>query len=149
MRHVYQVLLCLLLLLLPRLVSAQTHPCDLPAPPSGTAVAGSTMALSACLPPNDINGVPITSVTGWTVYDNGVSTSLTLTKGTTSAASGLTRWAGPWIAPSQPGSHAIEVTATGSNSSGTAKESPKSAPFSLALSAAPASPTAPVKLAIQ
>lgn len=145
-----RLLLLAVFSLLPGVVHAQAaNYCDtLVTPAPGTAVAGSTLPMQVCLGPNDVNGVPLASVTGWTVYDNGVSTALTLTKGATSTVTGLTLWSGPWIAPGTPSTHTLQVTATGTNSSGQAKESPKSNPFVLTLSAAPAAPAAPVKLSV-
>lgn len=141
-------MLTAILLLASTAAQAQASYCDQPQPGTGSAVAGSTLTLKACLGPNDANGVPIVSVSGWTVYDNTVSTALSLTKGATSMVSGLTLWSGTWIAPPMPGIHTLEVTDTSTNSSGVAKESPKSAPFVLTLSAAPAGSAAPVKLSV-
>lgn len=138
------------LFLLPRSASAQTHVCDGPRPTQLSTVAGKTMTLRACLDGKDVNGVPLASVTAWTVYDNGVSTALTLTKGaTTSTVSGKSEWSGPWIAPIIPGVHTMQVTATGTNAAGTAIESQKSAPFALTLTPAPAASTAPTGLVVE
>lgn len=146
------VFLVAVVLMLPRSVHAQANFCDsVTGPSSGTAVVNASLTFKVCLGPNDINGIPLTSVTGWTVYDSfagnfPVSTALTLTKGAVSTVTGLTFWSGPWVAPATVGAHSLQATATGSNSTGSAAESAKSTPFVLTLSPVPAPPAAPVKV---
>lgn len=130
-------------------VFAQTNPCDNPntTPPNGTAVVNSTLNLSACLSPNATDGTPLVVITGWTIYDNGVSTALAMTKGATSTVTNLAQFTGTWIVPSTTGSHTLQVTATGANCvigpTCTAKESAKSNPFTLTVNPVPAGPVAP------
>jgi hypothetical protein len=150
---VRRALLAAVLLLLPAIVQAQTHQCDLATTPTTlSATINQPLNFSACLPPLMADGSPIVTVTGWTIYDNGVSTAVALTKGTTAPVSGKTLYSGPWIAPATAGAHVLQLTATGANASGTAKESPKSVPFTLTLALPPASnPQAPdhVVVAVQ
>jgi hypothetical protein len=144
-------LFCVLVFLaLPAVTQAQTNPCDTPGttPPSGTAVVNSTISLSACLAPTATDGTPLVVITGWTIYDNGVSTALAMTKGATSTVTNLSQFTGNWIVPATTGTHTLQVTATGANCvigpTCNAKESAKSNPFALTVNPVPAGPVAPV-----
>lgn len=110
----------------PTRVGAQSHPCDLVQPTSGTGVAGQVLSLHACHPGVDTNGNPIT---GWAIYDNGVRQVLALTKGTTQALNGQFDYSGPYTVPATAGLHQIEYVVLWG-----ALESPRGGPFALTVS---------------
>lgn len=138
--------LFLLMLLCPRLVTAQTHYCDTTPPTAGAAIPGQVLAISTCIGPNDTNGVPFT-VTGWALYDNGVRTLVTLVKGTTSTVSNRTVWAGTYTVPAVTGVRTLQTAAIASALP--TPEGAKSIPFVLTVSLPPGAPPAPTHLSLQ
>lgn len=122
-------------------VSAQTHPCDLVAPTSGTAVAGQTRTLSVCHSGLDTNG---NAIDGTKVYDNGVGSAITLTKSATANAAGFYEFTAPYVVPSVAGVHTLAATFI----SGTF-ESPTSSPFVLTVSLPRTAPVAGTKTQVR
>ncbi len=127
----------LLFLALPALVQAQTHYCDTAQPTTGTSVVGATLTVSACHDGKDSTGTVAVAPTSWKLYDNNVGSTITMTKGTTSAVSGKAVYTGTYLVPTVPGTHSLQATAL----SGTA-EGAKSPTFTLtSVAAVPSAPT--------
>lgn len=121
-----RILLCLsFLLCCSNSARAQTHYCDTTPPTSGNGVVGATVQVQFCNDGKDSTGTVPVIPTSFTLYDNNVGASITMTKGTTSAVSGKTVYTGNYIVPSA-GSHSLQSTATINS-----KESAKSTPFLL------------------
>ncbi len=138
-----QVCVCVVFVLMASLAQAQTHPCDMPGPTSGTATPGQMMTLSACHSGKDANGNTIV-ITGWALYDNATRTTPTLIKGTTSATSGLSIYTLALTAPATIGLHTYQLAAIDA-----AGESAKSSPFVLTVSVPLTVPVAPGQLVVQ
>ncbi len=120
---------------------AQTHPCDLTAPTSGTGVAGATATVQFCHDGKDSTGTVNITPTSFRLYDNNVGTPIAMTKGTTSPTSGKTVYTGTYTVPAV-GAHALQVSALVGAVEGT-----KSATFTLTSVAAV--PSAPTSLQVQ
>jgi hypothetical protein len=125
----------------PVVAFAQTHPCDLTTPTSGTATAGQTATLALCHPGVDTNGNP---VTGFAIYLDGARSTPTLTRGATANSAGLWEYTAPMVVPATAGLKTYESAAL----SGTL-ESPKSVPFVLTVTLPRTVPLAPTKTLIR
>lgn len=124
-------------------VTAQTHPCDLPAVGSGNAIAGAPLTLSVCHDGKDANGNP--AAIAWALYDNGARTTPTLTAaGAASTVSGLTQYTASLIAPAVASVHTYQMAAIGALGEGG-----KSGPFVLTVSLPLTVPSAPSKLTLR
>lgn len=131
-------------LFIAQLVSAQTHPCDVTPPTSGTGVAGQPMILGHCHVGTDTNNNPIT---GFAVYDNTVRTLVAISswvKSATANAQGRFYYTYLTTVPATGGLHTFQTAAM----SGTA-ESVKSNPFALTVSLPQTAPVAPTNLRVE
>lgn len=120
---------------------AQTHPCDVATPTSGSGVAGATEQVQFCHDGKDSTGTVTITPTSFRLYDNNVGAPVAMTKGTTSATSGKTVYTGTYTVPAV-GAHALQVSALVG-----AAESLKSTTFTLTSVAAV--PSAPTSLQVQ
>lgn len=123
--------------------AAQTHPCDLPQPTSGTAVAGAPITIQGCAGPMDVNGNPV-NPTGFALYDNGVRTTPAFVFGTQAPVSGFFVVTVAATAPTTGGVHTYQLAEF--NAVG---EGAKSPPFVLTVSLPPGVPVAPTKLIVK
>lgn len=138
------VLASLATLLLATTARAQTAYCDTAPPTSGTGTIGIAEKVDVCIAAVD-SSTPPNPVTpsNWTLYVNGTSQAITLTKVNETANSGLVHYTGSYT-PAAVGSLALQITATGNG-----KESNKSSVYTLAVSSPLSAPQTPVKLSSQ
>lgn len=141
MKCTFGLVLFVLALAVP--AQAQTHPCDLPQPTAGTALAGASITFQACASPTDVNGNPA-NPTGWALYDNGVRTTPAFVFGTQSPVSGLFLVTLAATAPATAGVHTYQVAEINAVAEGA-----KSGPFALTVSLPPGAPAAPTKLIVK
>lgn len=137
-----RLLFTLAILAVPALLHAQPHYCDTTPPTSGTAVVGATLTVSACDSGKDSTGTVNITPTGWKLYDNGVGTTIAMTKGTTSSVSGKTVYTGSYTVPTTPATHSLQTSALLGTTEGA-----KSGTFTLTSVAAV--PNAPTNLTVQ
>ncbi len=135
MRRTYLVLLALVLL--PRLASAQSHPCDT-APPTTFTVAAGSIAVDVCFDDKDTSGAAAVP-TGWNLLVDGVRQAVTMAKTTPTANSvGLFNYHGTSSLAS--GSHTCNVEVLTSNGLGGTQGVMQTVPFTCKGSAAPPHP---------
>lgn len=122
--------------------SAQTHPCDVTPPTTGSAISTTPLFAEWCQPlTNAIDAV--------TVYRGGTPTKLTpLEQQTPTAnAGGLVQYRVS-IGPLPAGTHTIELAAWNKNQNGVAQEGPRSLPFTLTVAALLPAPVAPSRVRV-
>ena len=133
------VILVAFLMFSASLAVAQTHPCDLTYPTSGTGVVG-PHPLKLCHPGTDASGTA--PVTSWELYIDGAGgATITMTTNGIANAAGLKEYTA--TVQALLGTHTYEVSAV--NSIG---ESAKSAPFTFVATPAPTAPASPVKVRV-
>jgi hypothetical protein len=132
-----------LLLSVSGMASAQTHPCDVATPASGTAAAGTGLYVYFCQRLD-------AKIDAVTVYRNGTPTQLsTLDLLTPTPNGGGQMQYRVSIGTLTAGSYSFELSNWNKSSTGVAQEGAKSAPFPLSVAGPVPPPPAPLRMVVK